>query len=97
MTVPVTTATAERTFSVMRRVKTYLRSSMSHKRLNHTILLHCYQERIYRFFRYAKSFVSVNEHSQFITTAKFTILIAMQQQLASYVATYVAIDIGFYM
>ena len=47
MTVPVTTANTERMFSVMRRVKTYLCSSMSQERLNHTILLHRYQERVY--------------------------------------------------
>ena len=37
LTVPVTIATAERTFSTMRRLKTYLRSSMSQERLNHTL------------------------------------------------------------
>ena len=66
MTVSVTTATAEKTFSVMRRVKTYLRSSMSQERLNHTILLHCYQERVdsLDIQEIAESFVSVNEHRQ---------------------------------
>ena len=35
LTIPVTTATAERTFSALKRVKTYLRSSMTQERLNH--------------------------------------------------------------
>ena len=39
-TLPVTTATAERTFSALRRLKTYLRSTMSQPRLNHTMLLY---------------------------------------------------------
>lgn len=44
-TMPVTTATAERTFSTLRRVKTYLRSTMSQERLNHTMLLHVHKSR----------------------------------------------------
>ncbi|KAJ8890379.1 hypothetical protein PR048_009887 [Dryococelus australis] len=38
-TVPVTTATAERSFSALRRLKTYLWSTMGQKRLNNTALL----------------------------------------------------------
>lgn len=33
-TLPVTSATPERTFSVLKRLKTYLRSTMSEERLN---------------------------------------------------------------
>ncbi len=44
LTIPVTTATAERTFSVLRRLKTYLRSTMTQKRLNHILLLHIYKD-----------------------------------------------------
>ena len=40
MTIGVTTATAERTFSSLRRRKTYLRSTMSQEWLNHLSLLH---------------------------------------------------------
>ena len=40
MTIPVTLATAERIFSVLRRMKTYLRSTMTQKRLNNVMLLH---------------------------------------------------------
>uniref|UniRef100_A0A1X7V0B1 HAT C-terminal dimerisation domain-containing protein n=1 Tax=Amphimedon queenslandica TaxID=400682 RepID=A0A1X7V0B1_AMPQE len=39
MTIGVTTATAERTFSSLRRLKTFLRSTILQKRLNHLSLL----------------------------------------------------------
>lgn len=32
-------------FSVMRRLKTYLRSSMTQERLNNVLILHCYKSR----------------------------------------------------
>ena len=44
MTLPVTSATAERTFSVLRRLKTYLRSTMTQDRLNNVMLAHTYKE-----------------------------------------------------
>ncbi len=40
LTVPVTTTTAEWSFPVLRRIKTYLRSTMSESRLNNIMLLH---------------------------------------------------------
>ena len=40
LTVPMTLATAERTFSTLRRLKNYLCANMSQERLNHVILLH---------------------------------------------------------
>ena len=39
LTIPVTTATAERTFFTLRRLKNFLRSSLTQPQLNHTILL----------------------------------------------------------
>ena len=36
---------AERSFSALRRIKTYLRTSMSQARLNHCMLLHVLSER----------------------------------------------------
>ncbi|XP_033739147.1 52 kDa repressor of the inhibitor of the protein kinase-like [Pecten maximus] len=42
-TMPVATATAERSFSVMRRVKTYLRSTMTTDRLSSLALMHAYK------------------------------------------------------
>ena len=40
LTVPVTTATAEHNFSGLKRIKMYLRNSMTQQHLNHCILLH---------------------------------------------------------
>ena len=40
LTIPVTTASSERNFSALKRVKTYLRNSMTQSRLNHCMLLH---------------------------------------------------------
>ncbi|ESN91119.1 hypothetical protein HELRODRAFT_153353, partial [Helobdella robusta] len=45
LTIPVTTCSSERSFSVLRRLKTYLRSTTSQQRLNHLAILHCYKER----------------------------------------------------
>ena len=45
LTIPLTSATAERTFSTLRRLKSYLRSTMTQKRLNHLVILHSYQQR----------------------------------------------------
>ena len=44
LTVPVTMCTAERSFSALRRVKTYLRSSVTEERLNNVLLLHVHRE-----------------------------------------------------
>ena len=43
LTFPVTSATAERSFSSLRRVKTYLRSRMTSQRLNNLFLLYIHQ------------------------------------------------------
>ena len=40
-----TNATSERSFSALRRVKTYLRTTMSQQRLNHLMLLHVHKDR----------------------------------------------------
>ena len=44
-TVPVTTSSAVRCFSGLRRIKTYLRNSMTQPRLNHCMLLHVHRSR----------------------------------------------------
>ena len=41
---PATNCTSERSFSALRRIKTYSRSTMSQARLNHLLLLHYHQE-----------------------------------------------------
>jgi hypothetical protein len=44
-TIPVTTSTAERTFSALRRLKTYLRTTMSQERLNYAMYLYVHKSR----------------------------------------------------
>ena len=63
LTIPMTSATAERTFSALRRMKSYLRSTMSQKRLNHVALLHTQKERTDRIdlIAIAKEFVLAND------------------------------------
>ena len=46
LNVPATSATAERTFSVLRRLKSYLRTTMTQERLNNVILLKIYQSEL---------------------------------------------------
>ncbi|XP_046548889.1 zinc finger MYM-type protein 1-like [Haliotis rubra] len=43
LTIPVTTATSERTFSTLRRLKSYVRSTMTQERLNNVLLLHVHK------------------------------------------------------
>jgi hAT family C-terminal dimerisation region len=45
LVVPASSATAERSFSCLRRLKTFLRSTMSQSRLNHLAVLHVHQDR----------------------------------------------------
>jgi hypothetical protein len=45
LTIPVTIATSERTFSALRRLKTYLRTTMAQDHLNHLLLLYCHKAR----------------------------------------------------
>lgn len=44
LVMPATNATSERSFSSLRRIKTYLRSTMTQSRLNHLLLLHVHKE-----------------------------------------------------
>jgi len=44
LVIPVTSATAERSFSAMRRLKTYLRSTMTAERLNAVMVLHTHKD-----------------------------------------------------
>ena len=46
LVVPATSATAERSFSTMKRVNTYLRATMGQERLNSLCLLSVYRERV---------------------------------------------------
>ena len=59
-TIPVTTSTAERTFSALRRLKTFLRSTMTQPRLNHAMILYVHKERTDK--------VNITSIALFITT-----------------------------
>ena len=45
LVMPATNAVSERSFSALKRVKTYLRSTTTNKRLNHLMLLHVHKDR----------------------------------------------------
>ena len=64
LVVPASSATAERSFSALRRLKTYLRATMSQERLNHVALLHVHQNRVDCLDIKAihKAFVSANDY-----------------------------------
>ena len=66
LTIPVTTATAERSFSALRRIKTYLRSTMSEERLNKIMLLHVHKDLCDStdLSKIAQMFVSCNSRRQ---------------------------------
>lgn len=59
MTIPITSATSERCFSALRRLLTYLRSSMSEQRLNNCLLLHVHKEMDHTLI--AKEFIDAND------------------------------------
>ena len=44
LTMPATNAVSERSFSAMRRISTYLRSTMLQERLNATMVLHIHKD-----------------------------------------------------
>ena len=62
LTVPVTSSTSERTFSAMKRLLTYLRSTMTEKRLNNCLLLHVHKDLTdqLNLFEIANEFISLN-------------------------------------
>lgn len=66
LVVPITSATAERTFSVLKRLLTYLRSTMTEKRLSNCLLLHAHRDLTDKLNLedIAKEFVSANTKRQ---------------------------------
>ena len=63
VTVPMTSATAERSFSTLRRIRTYLRQTMTQQRLNDCMLLHIHKELTDKVVidEVAKAFVVAND------------------------------------
>ena len=64
MVLPSTNAISERSFSALKRLKTYLRSTMKQDRLNHLLLLHVHKDRtdLLSLTHVAEQFVSSSEH-----------------------------------
>ena len=64
LVLPATNASSERSFSALRRVKTYLRGTMKQSRLNHLMLLHVHKDLSddLDLTACANDFVSANEH-----------------------------------
>ena len=46
MVMPATNSTSEKTFSLLKLIKTYLRSTMRQGRLNHLMILSAYRNRL---------------------------------------------------
>jgi len=63
LVVPATSAIAERSFSALPHVKTYLRSTIGQLRLNSVLVLHCYQDRVndLNIAEIAQKFVCAND------------------------------------
>ena len=64
LVIPATNAVSERTFSTLRRVKSYLRSTMSQSQLNHLVLLKVHSQLTDQLdlIDVANSFVAGSEH-----------------------------------
>ena len=66
LVLPATNATSKRSFSALRRVKTYLRTTMTQQRLNNLMVLHIHKDLVdsLELERVAKDFVSGREGRQ---------------------------------
>lgn len=66
LVLPATNATSERSFSALRRVKTYLRTIMTQQRLNNLMVLHIHKDLVdeLKLEKVAKDFVSGREGRQ---------------------------------
>ena len=64
LVMPASNATSERSFSALRRVKSYLRATMAQSRLNHLMVLHVHKERTanLNLISVANDFISGSEH-----------------------------------
>ena len=63
MVIPATSATAERSFSCLRRVQNFLRSTMSQERLNNLMILQIHQDLtdLFDLEAVARDFVSLSD------------------------------------
>ena len=65
-TIPITTATAKQSFSTLRRIKTYLCSTMTEESLNSIMVLHAHKDLAsdLDLVKIAKDFVATNSRRQ---------------------------------
>ena len=61
LVMPATSATSERSFSSLRHVKTYLRTTMKQGRLNHLMMLYIHKDRKIDIIKAMKEFVQCND------------------------------------
>ena len=63
LVMPATNAVSERSFSALRRIKTFLRATMGQERLNHLMILHVHKDKTdnLKLPEIANEFVSKNE------------------------------------
>ena len=75
-TIPITSATSERTFSVLRRLLTYTRSTMTEKCLNNCLLSHVHKDITEQLdlVQITEEFVSAKEESRFFGAYKQSFL-----------------------
>ena len=73
LVMPATNAESKRSFSAVRRIKMYLRSTMSQQRLNHLMLLHVHKSRTdaLSLVDVANDFISGHDHRQHIFGTEF--------------------------
>jgi len=64
LTVPVSSCTAERSFSALRSLKTFLRSTMTQNRLNDIALLHVHRNEDIDIEQIANSFINSSKIRQ---------------------------------
>lgn len=66
LTITVITATAERAFSTLNRVKNKIRMTMTQKRLNHCLLAHIYKDKLDKInpHQVMSTFIPSNEKRQ---------------------------------
>jgi len=64
VSIPNFEPTTERNFSYLRRLKTFLHSTVTKKRLNHTAILHCHREQYVNLEAIFNSFIVKNELRQ---------------------------------
>ena len=68
LVMPASNATSERSFSALRRVKTYLRSTMTQTRLNNLMVLHVHRDRLDKLdlCQVGNDFIDAREHRRSI-------------------------------